>query len=572
MAAASSSSYNVQDSIQQIRESLATLGDALNSSGVKLPPNAISRLDSAMQEVNNLGNGTGLIMQERDQYRSLADTAALVNSTLDLTVVLNGVMDIIIQLTEAERGFLMLREEDTGELTFRIARNMEKETLDETDFTVSRSIMNRVAETGKPVVMMNAPEEEGASESIIMHDLRSILCVPLKLEDQVTGVIYADNRIRKGLFNDADRDLLTAFANLAAVAIRNAQLFASVNATLEAISEMKNLQDNIFASITSGVITTDRNNNVTLINQAAASIFNLEKGIAPGTSLSSVLPPLEAGFDDILKEVGTTDKPVVGIEWEPEIPGRGSVNLNMSLSPLKDAHTSIQGIAIVLNDVTAEKRRKAQLRGVQRYLPKEVIDNLTNVDALKLGGTRQVISILFADIRGFSTYSEKVSPEHLVEVINAYFTIAAEAIHLQEGVIDKFMGDAVMALFNPSIRPQPDHALRAVRAALSMRTDFEAYNETLAAKDRLGFGIGVHTGDAVTGNIGSEERLEYSALGDSVNLSKRLQEESGPGQVLISDATYQQVKGKVAVNKLDPIQVKGRSEYTQIYELLSISN
>ena len=551
--------------VEDLSNVLRSQREALKQHRISLPPGTTTTLKDIQGRINNLGNAVSLLMHERDQFRALADTAALVNSTLDLSQVLNEVMDTIIKLTGAERGYLMLRDEDTGEMTFRVARNMDRETLDEEAFQVSRSIVGQVAETGEAVATTNAQSDPRFSgqESVVSYSLRSILCVPLKLKDEVIGVIYADNRIREGLFSDSDRDLLAAFANQAAVAIYNAQLFESVTAA-------KILQDNIFASITSGVITTDFESNVTLINRAAEQILNLDWASLVGVKLNDVLPPLDARFDNIIDQVRSKEQQVRAVEFEPEVPERGRINLSMNLSPLKDPTEGTQGLAIVLDDLTEQKRREAQIAGVRRYLPPEVVDGLTGVEALKLGGTRQEISILFGDVRGFTTFSEQVSPERLVEIINTYFTIASNAIHLQEGVIDKFMGDAVMALFNPSIRPQADHALRAVRAAVSMRADIEAYHETVPPDDQLQFGIGVHTGEAVTGNIGSPDRLDYSALGDTVNLAKRLQEIAIPGQILISEDTCRLVASRVEVVGLGPVEVKGRTQPVQVYELIRV--
>jgi class 3 adenylate cyclase len=342
-----------------------------------------------------------------------------------------------------------------------------------------------------------------------------------------------------------------------------------VQATLDAISEMKNLQDRIFASIASGVITADVNHQVSLVNRRAQEILALSKEPA-GTNLYTVLPKLGSRFDNIVDQSLKAGQMATGVEFDTEVLPRGAVNLSMNISPLKDAHDHIQGVAIVVDDLTETKRREAQIAGVRRYLPDEVVDGIKGAEELKLGGTRQNISILFADIRGFSTFSEKLDPEYLVDVINTYWTIAADAIHMQNGVIDKFMGDAVMALYNTPLRPQADHALRAVRSAAALINDIKAYHETVPEKDRVYFGIGVHTGESVVGNVGSPDRLDYTAMGDSVNLAKRLQENAKPMQVLLSDSTYAIVKDKVEVKELEPIQVKGRTQYTKVYELMRV--
>ena len=132
------------------------------------------------------------------------------------------------------------------------------------------------------------------------------------------------------------------------------------------------------------------------------------------------------------------------------------------------------------------------------------------------------------------------------------------------------MGDAVMSMYNTPLKPQEDHALRAVRSAAAMLSDIKAYHETVGPEDRLQFGVGVHTGEAIVGNVGSPERLDYTAMGDSVNLAKRLQEVAAPMQILISHDTYELVSDRVQVNELEPIQVKGRTQYTKVYELLKV--
>jgi adenylate cyclase len=556
-----------------LREVLRQQRESLKDSGFRLPPGTTTTLTEIARRTETASNRVAVLEHERDQYRALADVAALINSSLDLNQVLNEVMDTIIQLTGAERGYLMLLDDETGEMRLRIARNVDRETLDSASFEVSRSIVNRVANSGEPVVTTNAQEDDRFSDakSIVSYSLRSILCVPLKLKGEVTGVIYTDNKIHAGLFTEATRDLLVAFANQAAVAIENARLFARVTATLEAISEMKNLQDNVFASIASGVITTDHLEQITLINRSATQILELASEQPLGVNLREILPALGSRFDQMVEQVLAADQRLTGVEFDTTVRDRGVLNLSMNITPLKDAYENTQGVAIVLDDMTEIKRREQQMAGVRRYLPSEVIDGIVSPDELKLGGTRQIISILFADIRGFSTYSENQDPEKLVEVVNTYMTIASDAIQMHQGVIDKFMGDAVMALYNTPLRPQSDHALRAVRSAWAMLGDIRAYHETVSGSDRLTFGIGVHTGEAVVGNVGSPERLDYTAMGDSVNLAKRLQEVAKPMQLLLSDSTYELVKDKVTVNELEPIQVKGRAQFTKVYELVRVS-
>lgn len=510
--------------------------------------------------------------EEHQQLHAIQQVSQAVTSSLDLTKVLNMVMDTIIQLTGAERGFLMLLDQDTGRLTFRVARNMDRETIHQSSFKISRSIVNRVAMDGIPIVTTNAQADPrfSAQESVVSYSLRSILCVPLQVRGELIGVIYADNRIVTGLFDDKDRDLLVAFASQAAVAIQNARLFEQVSAQLEAITAMKNLMDNVFASIASGVITTDVDDRITLFNRAAEAILGISSNQVEGKSYSQSLPELRASLSELVEQVKARDT-VESVEVETLLAERGAVNLNLHLSPLKDAQNDTLGVAMVVDDLTEKRRREKTLAHVRRYLPPALVDSLIDLEHLQLGGTRRTITILFGDVRGFSTFSEKHGPEMVVDVINRYFTVAADAILLHEGIIDKFMGDAVMALFNTPFLPQADHTLRAVRAALAMMYDLSALREVLGPDRQLQMGIGIHTGEAVLGNVGSPDRLDFSAIGDAVNLAKRLQEVAASGQILMSQAAYEQVAKWVEVTPLDPIQVKGRQTREKIYELKGLA-
>jgi adenylate cyclase len=147
--------------------------------------------------------------------------------------------------------------------------------------------------------------------------------------------------------------------------------------------------------------------------------------------------------------------------------------------------------------------------------------------------------------------------------------MAAEAILDYEGLLDKFMGDAVMAIFNAPL-PQKDHALRAVKAAVAMQEAIVAYHRGLGEKRGLSFGVGINVGEVVIGNIGTTARMDYTAIGDAVNLAKRLQENVGGGRILLSQSTYEQVRGQVRVKALPPLQVKGRMEPEPVYELISL--
>ena len=542
------------------------LRSSLQRVRANLPPEALEQVSGLESALYKLSQQVTAVEQERSKLLALASTTEAVNSSLDLDQVLSLVMDTIVQLTGAERGFLMLRDAH-GQMSTHMARNWEQESINVTELTVSRTIIQRVIESGEAILTTNAQEDPrfGGHDSIVAYNLRSILCTPLKVKSELIGVIYADNRIRSGIFNEAERELLSVFANQAAIAIENARLFASVRRTLDEVTGLKNLMDNVFASIASGVLTADIRDQITLCNRAAEAILGETSADLVGHHLAQALPLLASQIQTHVTAVRETDRPVVGLEISHCHPERGNLDWRLNLSPLKDAEQTTQGVAIVLDDMTERRRLEAQRRLLERMVSPAVLDQI-DPDSLQLGGQQREITVLFADIRGFTGYSEKRSPEELVAVLNRYLAAGAEAVLAQEGTVDKFLGDAVMAWFNAPL-PQPDHSLRAVRAALQLRAAVAALHAELPPEAHLSFGVGIHYGVAVLGWIGTEKRLEYTAIGDSVNTAKRIQENSAKDQILISREAYARVEDQVDAVPYAPLRVKGKRAVVEVFEV-----
>ena len=339
--------------------------------------------------------------QRFGHLQALAGIGQVVNSTLEIDEVLQIVMDTIIRLTEAERGFLMLRDE-LGEMSIRIARNWEQESINQSEFAISRTVVQRVIDGGEAVLTTNAREDQRFSghESIIAFNLRSILCVPLMVKAELIGVIYTDNRIRSGIFSESDRDLLIAFSNQAAVAIENARLFSSLKRTLGEVTELKNLMDDVFASIVSGVITADVQDQIMLCNRAAATILGQASVEIVGRKFEEIIPAFANDILPHLDSVRKSEQPIVGLELSRQLPERGLVDWRFNLSPLKDAGQKTQGVAIVLDDMTERKKLEAQRSLLQRMVSPAVLDQL-DPNSLKIGRQESGYHHL---IRGYSRF------------------------------------------------------------------------------------------------------------------------------------------------------------------------
>ena len=504
-------------------------------------------------------------------YRSPADYRRVLNSlsgNLVITPDLGRTLDLLseeLQHALAPEEFIIYLYEDEG----------------------ARYLPHSRSEKNYPTLLVDDPLVKairGASSALWLppglQDTRSYQAlgcttfVPLNYEGSLIGFLALGAR-RSGVpYNRDDLDFLSTVSGQSALALENARLFTNQRQTLDQTLEMKNLMDDIFASIATGIITTDIKHKVTLFNRAAENILGIPGGEVLGRSLSSALPlipDLEAAAAAVLENGFSTS----GREVTPTLPELGALYLRLSCSPLYDAYLGTKGATLVFEDLTERHRLEAEQEHIRqtfgRVVAPRVRDRLlSDPSHLRLDGLRQQVTILFADLSSFTSFSESTQPEVLFKVLNYYLSLGADAILEEEGTLDKFMGDAVLAVWNAP-DPQPDHTLRAVRAALAIQQrSLETAGQLPESHHHLRFRIGITTGDAMVGNVGTSELFNYTAIGDTVNLAQRLETTATPGQILIDQATYDSVANRVNVQALEPVQVKGKALPVAIYELKSL--
>ena len=225
------------------------------------------------------------------------------------------------------------------------------------------------------------------------------------------------------------------------------------------------------------------------------------------------------------------------------------------------------------NQMTKSLREKEMIkRAFSRYVAREVVEEvLKDPEQLQLKGERREVTVLFCDVRGFTPMSERLSPEQVVSLLNDYYTLMIELTFKHDGTLDKFLGDGVMAIFGAPIA-YADHALHACRAALAMQAGIERLSSArvAAGKEPIVIGIGVNAGEVVAGTVGTEDRMEYTVIGDNVNLASRLTSNAKPGQILISRRTLDLVQDAVEVRALGGIHVKGKDGEVEAYELVGL--
>jgi len=577
----------LQPLLAGIHESLQRQRDMLQQRGIGTPPMTIQAMENILESLKKFERLLAFEQIEVGQLRSLAENAAAISRSLVLDVVLRDAMDGVIKLSGAERGCIILVDPATQELDFRVLR--DNQTIHNRDQSVtasippektaqfSRSVIRQVMESGEPLLTSNANDDLRLTgmQSVIALDLRSVMCAPLRIKDQTLGVVYVDNRLRFGVFGEREKNLVAAFANQVAAAISNARLFADLQRTLSDITRVKDLTDNVFNSIDSGVVTTDHEGIILRANRAAADLLDTATPEEmSGKSLGSVVGPMKDALQDALKSVRDTGEVRI-VEAEVSVGRRGRAVLQAKVSPLKGKDGAPQGAAMVMDDLTEHRERNETLRILKYYLPTAMLDNITEIAGLGFGGERREITCMFVDTHPLMYLPAGMRPQEVMQTINVYLSLASDCIHDAGGVIDKYMGTEIMALFNSQLNPLPNHAAAAVDAALRIREYFTVLYRSLGHSNHV-YRVGIHTGVATLGNVGSHNRRDFTAIGDSINLTKRLEENAKDGQIILSQATRDHLmtypvasRTKLQFEHRDALQVKGRQQQTDIYEVFS---
>jgi adenylate cyclase len=517
-----------------------------------------------------------LFGQHYDYQAVIHDYSQAISNILYLDELADVALTHIKQALKIDEGLLLMLDTESDEhLHFRILPLSDNERCPETlPLTKETPLVRRLVDESQPLAQYTidiSPQFKPvpSQERSALKELNCEWFVPILKKGQLVGLFALGPKKSKQRYSTEDLRLLTTLADQTALALENATLVDHLQRNLEEITRMKNLMDNVFDSMVDGVITTDTVGRITLFNKAAEVILALPDGCT-GAPYTIVLPALtKTALPDLIDNVLSREGRITDYEIVSELPERGEVNLNVNLAPLKDAQDQTRGVTLVMDDTTETKRLRAVQDMFRRYVSPAVVDRLpSDPSELSLGGQRQEITVLFADIRGFTTFSEHMEPEQLVEALNEYLSMAAASILMCEGTLDKFMGDAVMGIFNAPLK-QEDHVMRAVRAASTMQRVIADYHHNLGEERCLSFGVGLHVGDAVVGNVGLPDRMDYTAIGDAVNLAKRIQENTPAGKVLMSEAVYEVVKGSVEAVFYDELRVKGREQPVVTYELVS---
>ncbi len=505
------------------------------------------------------------IEKSREREVEFLNIISEMTSELELNRLLNKVMTEATRMLDSERSTLFLNDEKTNELFSHVGAGLDSFEI---RLPNTAGIAGTVFTTGKTINIPHAYADLRFNPSFDKQTgffTRSILCVPVvNKRGKVIGVTQVLNK-RGGPFDDEDESRLKAFTAQIAIGLENAKLFSDVQM-------MKNYTDAMLQSMTNGVITVDADMTVRTCNAAAARLMGRTPDRVvgePGESIGEenlwlvdrLRKVLESGEGDI----------IMGVELKFF---ERSITTNLTMLPLKSGEGDFLGAMVMIEDITAEKRVKSTL---SRYMDPKLADQLLAEGSQDevLGGRDAIATVLFSDVRGFTTITEALGAQGTVKLLNEYFELMVDVIAAQGGMLDKFIGDAMMAAFGIPISHEDDED-RAVKASIEMIRRLWDWNGQRLKRGELpiDMGIGLNTDGIVAGNIGSKKRMDYTMIGDGVNLAARLESacKTYHARILISEHTVKGLKGIYRLREIDRVQVKGKTKPVDVYECLDYHN
>jgi adenylate cyclase len=463
-------------------------------------------------------------------------------------------------MLNAERATLFLNDEKTNELFSKVGLGLQAAEI---------RLPNHLGIAGAVFISrqtINIPYAYAdlrfnpAFDKKTGYFTRSILCVPVINKDgKIIGVTQVLNK-RSGPFTAEDESRLKAFTAQVSIALENAKLFDDVQ-------NMKNYSESMLESMSNGVITINEDGRIVTCNAAGLQILR----ISAAEIIRQAAGVFFAGPNDWIiekiRQVEGVGKPDIIMDAEVAF-GGNRISVNLTILPLVSTAKKKLGSMLIIDDITSEKRVKSTM---SRYMDPGLADQILGGGEEILGGKSTPATVLFSDIRGFTALTEELGPQGTVSLLNEYFTIMVDCIRQEGGMLDKFIGDAIMAAFGVPI-PHDDDEDRAVRTAIGMIRALQLWNCRRIANGKrpVGMGIGLNTDTVVSGNIGSPKRMDYTLIGDGVNLASRLEGlcKQYHASILISENTFRRLKGTYRIREVDRVQVKGKTRSVGVYEVL----
>ncbi|NOQ35202.1 MAG: GAF domain-containing protein [Methylococcaceae bacterium] len=497
---------------------------------------------------------------EKADERDFLNVVSDITSEINLSAVLRKVMSETTRLLDAERSTLFLNDEKTNELWSEVGEGLQ---MAEIRIPNNMGIAGAVFTNNETINIPYAYADLRFNPAVDKKTgffTKSILCVPVVNKSGKTiGATQVLNKYG-GAFTKDDEQRLKAFSAHVSIGLENAKLFADVQ-------NMKNYNESMLDSMSNGVVTINENGQIITCNSAIQQILKITSKDIIFKQADDFFMDQNAWVMDRIRLVEESQEPETVMDATLRF-HETKISINLTVMPLMTVNKERLGVMLMMDDITSEKRVKSTMA---KYMDSSIVDQLLTEDEGILGGQSAEATILFSDIRNFTTITEELGAQNTVSLLNEYFTLMVECIQHEGGMLDKFIGDSIMAAFGIPIA-HGDDADRAVRTAISMIQSLVKWNIERAAQKKppIDMGIGLNTDHIVSGNIGSPKRMDFTMIGDGVNLASRLESacKQYSTKILFSENTYKKLHGTYRIREIDRVIVKGKTKPVGVYEVL----
>ncbi|MGL1864046.1 MAG: GAF domain-containing protein [Pseudodesulfovibrio sp.] len=501
------------------------------------------------------------VERSRKEEKELFEITRAISTEIHLVPLIQKIMATTTTILESDRSTLFVNDPKTNQLWAMVAEGVKTKEI---RFPNHLGIAGAVFTSGETANIPDAYADPRFNQEVDKktgYKTNTILCMPVLNKDgNAIGVIQSLNK-KDGPFTPKDEARVMAFSAQAAIAIENARLF-------EDVLNMKNYNESILESMSSGLITFDDEMRVEKCNAVALSILEEVEENMIERPVTDIFSGENEWVSKTVARVMEHGDPDLALDSEFQLSGDRTVSVNLTTLPLVNAKEEVVGTLLVFEDISGEKRLQGTLA---RYMTKEVADQLMEAGEAELGGQMKPVTVFFSDIRSFTTISETLGAHETVSMLNDYFTDMVDILFEYGGILDKYIGDAIMAVFGAPF-PTDHDADNALHAGVDMMRALARFNVRRAAENlqTLDIGIGLNTAEVVVGNIGSERRMDYTVIGDGVNLASRLEGANKVygSNVLISQGTKDELQDEYIIRPADLLRVKGKTEPVAIYEVL----
>lgn len=492
------------------------------------------------------------------ELETLLDITNELSSFEHVSVLLQEILIKSCAVLNASSGMILMQDSNSDLFQIEAEFNIDVDALRGVIFNKKRGFFNEVNQHRK-AIHLQIETDPFLSKTKCTYGLIAPL---LDKKDLVGVIVLFDKESRLGIsaFEESDTNMLSAIATQAGVAYNNIKL-------IENIKEAKTFNDNVMQSIVTGVFTTNLMGEINHVNRAAVSIINLDREEVIGNHYEYVFESNEI-INELISKCETALATISESQIQIDCNGK-TTSVNISVSPLLNDQNEPIGSVVAMEDLSNLDKLKSTFK---KYVSKQIVDQLLeNDDMLNLGGQEQEATILFSDIRGFTSMSETMPPNEVVETLNEYFNLMIEIIFKYNGTLDKIIGDALMVIYGAPNSTDKDTE-NAVLTAIEMQEKLIEFNQQriIHSKLPITIGIGINRGRVISGNIGSRQQMNFTVIGDSVNLASRLCSAAKADEIIVSDTVWKHVKTNKLFKgrKLNPIKVKGKAKPIEIREIL----